>query len=121
MFHEQHSVNVGNYGAFIDGAVRASHLEPMNGINSFANATSNSDEESLLFQAQKKSLEVITERQSEFSNTMGTFARPSQRSKQSKNQSSNAKKNGTRGAHSNVINGSQASFNNSNSHINSSR
>ena len=91
------------------------------GINAFANATSNSDEESLLFQNQKKSLEVITERQSEFSNTMGTFARPSQRSKQSKNQSSNTKHNGTRGGHSALINGSAASLNNSSAHINSSR
>ena len=46
-----------------------------------ANATHNSEESSLYLQAQKKSLEVITERQSEFSNTMGTYARPSQRSK----------------------------------------
>ena len=64
--------------------------EPVHDINVLANATSNS-EESFLIQAQKKSLEVITERQSEFSNTMGTFARPSQRSKQSKNHSSNTK------------------------------
>ena len=76
---------------------------------------------------QKKSLEVITERQSEFSNTMGTYARPSQRSKVSKghNSSSNQKNHGaTRGGQSSVIigNASQASLNNSSSaHINSSR
>mmetsp|Transcript_4408 Transcript_4408/g.5887 ORF Transcript_4408/g.5887 Transcript_4408/m.5887 type:complete len:112 (-) Transcript_4408:2084-2419(-) len=52
---------------------------------------------------------------------MGTFARPSQRSKQSKNQSSNAKHNGTRGGHSAIINGSAASLNNSSANINSSR
>lgn len=128
LFIEQNSINVGNYGddAVADGgrrAVKAPHMELMaSGINTFANATSNSDEESLLFQNQKKSLEVITERQSEFSNTMGTFARPSQRSKQSKNQSSNAKHNGTRGGqHSALINGSAASLNNSSAHINSSR
>ena len=62
LFLEQNSVNVGNYGACVDDVVQASHLEPVHGINAFANATSNSDEDSLLFQAQKKSLEVITER-----------------------------------------------------------
>lgn len=51
--------------------------DPVSAINGVANVTSNSEEDSLLFQNQKKSLEVITERQSEFSNTMGTFARPS--------------------------------------------
>ena len=84
LFIDQNNINVGNYGVCIDdqdgtrvGAVRASHLDSMNAMNLFANTTSNSDEDSLLFQNQKKSLEVITERQSEFSNTMGTFARPS--------------------------------------------
>lgn len=96
----------------------------MTSINAVANATSNSEESSLFIQ-NKKSLEVITERQSEFSNTMGTYARPSQRSKQSKNHSSHTKNNGTatKGQHSSaLINGSQASLNNSSSaHVNSSR
>ena len=99
--------------------------EPVTGINAVANATSNSEESSLFIQ-NKKSLEVITERQSEFSNTMGTYARPSQRSKQSKNHSSSHTKNNgtaTKGQHSSaLINGSQASLNNSSSaHVNSSR
>ena len=90
-----------------------------------ASATANSEEGSLYLQAQKKSLEVITERQSEFSNTMGTFARPSQRSKLSKNQSSNTKQNTnpnlTIGGVAAAVNGSAASLNNSSLHINSSR
>lgn len=80
--------------------------DPVSAINGVANVTSNSDEESILFQHQKKSLDIITERQSEFSNTMGTFARPSQRSKQSKNHSSNAKQSATRGGQSAIINAS---------------
>ena len=99
--------------------------EPVTSINAMANATSNSEESSLFIQ-NKKSLEVITERQSEFSNTMGTYARPSQRSKQSKNHSSSHTKNNgtaTKGQHSSaLINGSQASLNNScSAHVNSSR
>lgn len=51
---------------------------------------------------------------------MGTFARPSQRSKFSKNQSSNTKQGTGKGPHA-LINGSQASLNNSSLNINSSR
>lgn len=77
-------------------SVGATYHQPSS-INAVANATSNSEESSLIIANQKKSLEMITERESEFSNTMGTFTRPSQRSKQSKAPSSGAKYNGTRG------------------------
>jgi hypothetical protein len=51
--------------------------EPVSSINVLANASFNSEESSLFIANQKKSLEMITERESEFSNTMGTYARPS--------------------------------------------
>ena len=96
--------------------------EPVSSINVVANATSNSEESSLFIANQKKSLEMITERESEFSNTMGTYARPSQRSRQSKAPSSNAKNNNTKIHHSSaLINGSNVSLNNSSANINSSR
>lgn len=91
------------------------------GISHVANATANS-EESQFYLQQKKSLEVITERQSEFSNTMGTYARPSQRSKKSQNQSASHQKNGntnTQGVSG--INASGSALDNSSIHQNSSR
>lgn len=73
---EQHYQNISNYKDAESVRVAVPY-EPVTSINAVANATSNSEESSFYIQNQKKSLEVITERQSEFSNTMGTFARPS--------------------------------------------
>ena len=116
--HHQPQVPVGgvvNYTAgapvqMVGQAVTVGAVPYDSGMNALANATSNSEESSLLIAGQKKSLEVITERQSEFSNTMGTYAngRPSQRSKQSKAQSTGTKNNAgsNRGHHPPSLNNS---------------